>query len=283
MRAYILLLLLAWSARAACIPPPNTWDWEAHKWRTNIVNNSGTISGSSYMVGVTFMQQVKRWDVRRFLGRVNLYLGNQTNAMLCSIIFDWRSDIPVDTLEAFVAGDYTEATGLTGNTTTKYLNCAAGGLAMDSFTVGTNLHLAAYVRTGSDEASDVSGVLQGSSTYALAISNAGQTYLFMGTVVANVADASGVGFYCSTRTSSTNGVTYKNGVSLVSSTTADTGGIPTLSYTAHALNFQGTSVIANTSRALSYYAVGFGLQPDKLVPYNLAVQIVQRSVGRAVP
>jgi hypothetical protein len=228
------------------------------------------------------MEQITSWGLRPKIGRANLYLGDNTNACTTPIIWDWASATINDDLIGFVAADYTEATGLTGNTTTKYLRCSKGaGLNLASFTNGRNIHLAAYVRTGSNEGSDVSGTSDGVGTYALAISNAGNTYVFMGANVTSAADSSGKGFYLSTRTVTNNAVTYKNGTALVTDSVADTSTLGGVAYMMHAINVSG-SVVANTSRAISYYGTGFGITAALQTPYRVAVRNVQVAKGRNV-
>src|SRR5436190_4837220 len=277
----LLLLTLALNARATFFD--TAWNRDSYRWGTNITFSGGTISAGSYLTGVRFINQVQQWGLRERIGRANLYLGNQTNAMCTPIITDWNGGgVLNDDLIAFVAADYTEATGLTGNGSTKYLRCSkATGLNLSSFGGSANLHLAAYVRTGSNEASDVSGVSDAGGTYALGIANAGVTYVFMGAHTSNTVDSLGKGVYCSTRTVATAAATYKDGVQLVNDTVSDGGVLGNVAFVVHAINVNG-SVVAMTSRAISYYGVGLSLTAAQQVPYRIAVRNVQVALGRNV-
>jgi len=205
--------------------------------------------------------------------------------MLCPIIVDWFNTSVDDDLIAFASGDYSEATGLTGNTTTKYLRPSKGnGLGLASFTSIDNVHMAVYVRTGSDESSYACGYASaGNVTCGMPISFAGNTYIEISLANDPVADSSGVGFYLSTRLISggtTNRVTYKNGTSIVSSA-VNTGNLGSGAFVVHAFNSAGV-ITAWTSRAQSFYAVGYGIPVAKVAPYRLAVRTVQVTMARNV-
>ncbi len=282
MKSFLLLLLSAWTAFAACIPPPNTWDFEAARWQSQIATNGGTLSASSYRVGTLFMQESKWWGIRTQLGRVNLYLGDSTNAMLVPIIRDWFSTTDgVDDLIAFVAADYAEATGLTGNTSSKYLRPNAGSsINLSTFTDVNSIHEAVYVRTASSEAGYSMGCTSGTATCGMPLGYVGQSYIEFSTGNNPVADTNTLGFYVGTRTSTNSRALWKNGTSIVSSSTclgALGGGSPVV----HAFNSAG-SIVAFTSRSLSYYCYGKGISDAQQTPYRIMVRTVQLSKNRAV-
>lgn len=280
-----LLALLSVHAHGAMMGN-HGWDWEARKWQTNIATASGTLSATSYLNGTTYMQQAKRWDIRPLLGRVGIYLGGQTNAMQCPIIKDWFSTTDGnDDLIAFVAGDYTEATGLTGNATTKYLRCnGAAGLACVTFTTISNFHMSVYVRTASSESSYAMGATSADATVGFPISFADATYLEISSVgnQVNTADVAGTGHYVATRTASNARAVYKNGATLFTSALSDATTMANTAFIVHAFNSAGTPTSFN-SRTFSYYAVGLGVPDAKKVSYNILVQGVQKRANRAVP
>ena len=282
----LLLLALALSARASCIPPPNTYDWEAQRWAvTDIPANSGTISGASYRSGTIFMQQSKVWGLRPSLKRVMLYLGDNTNALCVPIIYDWNSGSATNArLRNFVAADYSESTGLTGDGSSKYVEVESGntfaynGSGMSK----TNSHQACYVRTGSNEGSDCSGVTDGvNGTWAVAVANGGNTYTFVGLTFNNTADSNGKGFYNLVRLSSTFAAMYKNGIGLITNTTSDTANVTGGGVVLHAFNSAGT-IGSFSSRALSYYSAGNAIQIADQPTFNILVQGVQKRAGRDV-
>jgi hypothetical protein len=284
MKMRILLTLALLCALPAQAMFFRQYDWEAQRWaQVQIPANSGTISGTAYVAGTRFMQNVKWWGVRPLLGRVNLYLGNETNAMLVPIIRTWfsTSDV-VDDLLFFTSADYSEATGLAGNTTSKYLRPNAGfGVGVENFTDINSIHFAVYNRTATNEESICMGMNTTGANQEVKISSFGGTSNVEFTVGTDgVADSNGTGFYCMTRVSSSFRAMYKNGVSIVSSTTCS-GSVGTGVPIVHAN--QSIGLPGNwTSRALSFYAMGFGVSASLVVPYNIAVTKVQLAVGRKV-
>lgn len=283
MKYLLAILLLSLNVHAQFMGNMG-WDYEARRWQTNVANVTATLSDSSYKVGTDFMQSVKRWGIRTQLGRVNLYLGADTNAMVCPIIADWSGTVTNDDLVAPTGFTYTEATGMKGNGTTAYLRCSkGGGLNIGTFTNNRDIHMAVYVRTNSAEATDCMGVSAAANgTQAMAVSNGGLTYVFMGNNVTSVVDANTNGFYISTRTLTNNAVTYRNGVALVTDSADDNGSIGGTACMVHAINVDG-SVVALTTRTLSYYGMGYKIVAARVNAYNIAVQNVQQALNRRTP
>ena len=280
MRFLLSLLLSAWALHGA-IPPPSTYDWEAQRWQSQIATNSGTLSASSYRVGTYFMQQVKWWGLRPLLGRVNLFLGNDTNAATITIIRDWwtTTDYP-DRLFNYTAADYSESTGLTGNGTSKYLSPAGNNtFSLAGQTTINDVHMACYVLTGSNEASYLMGYASaGHSTCGLPISYSGSSYIEFDLANNSASDSSGVGFYLSTRTSTNSRVLYKNGSALVTRTDCS-GDLGPGYFVVGAFDSAGT-VTAYTTRAYCYYALGKGIPASLVTPYRTAVRNVQLTIHR---
>jgi len=285
MKRLLLSLWLTCAATAACIPPPNTYDYEAQVW----TGGAGAYSASAYRAGTVFMQQAKWWGLRPLLGRVNLYLGNDTNGLCKPIIRDWYTiSSQLDGLRGFTAADFSESTGLTGDTTTKCLGVngvdgAAGNsawwLKLSDWTVATNVHMATYVRTGTNEATYLLGTQQNPPTYYLTASFANISYADTGLAFASAPDTNGVGLYMATRRSTTDFTYYKNGSILCTNATSDTTAISSIGMIVHAFNTAGVPG-GHTSRTLSYYAFGFSI-PDSLAqPYYKMVQNVQITMGR---
>ncbi len=283
-RLLLLSLLLMAQATSAAIPPVSTYNYEAEAWRVRVVANGGSLTGLAYRTGTRFMNQSRRWDFRRYLGRTGIYIGTGTNAMCVPIVGDWftSANIP-DSLVAFVSTDYSEATGLTGNTTSKHLVLnGANGIDLTAFTSVTNMHLATYVRTASSQSGYTMGLsFSGSSTTCgLPVSYANVSYLELATVAhqVSVADTTGTGFYVSTRRSANRGL-WKNGSTILTSTTADTGSLGGGQSLVHALNSAGTP--GNwTDRALSYYCYGYGMPDEKQTAYKQAVYNIQEAYNR---
>ena len=280
----IILLFICLPVRAAFINSCS--DWEAIRWQTRIATSGGTISGSSYIVGTRFLQYSKVWGIRQYLGRVGLYIGTGTNAMLCPIIVDWfTTTVAPDQLISFVSTDYSEATGLTGNTTTKSLaiNSLTPGFSMPGQTSITNLHLAVYNRTASSQSGYCIGVAYtvGPTIVGLPISYANVTYLEIGTVAnqVSVADTTGTGFYVATRRSDSRAI-YKNGSSILTSSAAAAGTLSGGQPFVHAEGAASGSPSLWTDRALSYYCYGFGVPDERESAYYVLVLNVQKAYNR---
>ncbi len=290
MKKYLLILLLALSVKASCIPPPNTYDWEAQRWQTQVIAAGSSLSSTAYRAGTVFMQQSKWWDIRSSLGRVNLYVGADLTAMAVPIIRDWWTTVDgVDTFPSFVAGDFSETSGLTGNGTTKYLVMAGGGggsVSLNGNTTATSIHLAVYVRTGTNESSYCIGTQDGSSPFApwhIAVSYANTSYGNMGNGAAsmNFPDTNGVGFYMVTRRSTTDSALYKNGIFMTNDTTLNTTILVGNPVTVHTLDQPAVGLPGfPTSRTLSYYAAGFKIADSLAKPYNDMVQNAQIPFNR---
>ncbi len=281
MKRFLLIFALAFSLRASCIPPPNTWDSDAQIWQSAVGTNGGTLSATAYLAGTYFSKQLRWWGLRPLtVRRAGVYLGTTTNAMLVPIFKDTDGDA-IDDLIAFAAGDYSESAGLTGNGTTKYLRCGRGtGVSLGSFANFTNIHMALYFRTNSAEATTSMGVTDGvNGIYGVAARNANFTYTFMGLNFNNVSDTNGLGFYCITRTTSTLANAYTNGVPILTNTVAEVGPISGGAVVVHAFNSAG-AINNFTTRTICYYAMGQGIPASQARPYYLAVHNLQAALGR---
>lgn len=227
------------------------------------------------------MLQCKNWGLRPKLGRVNLYLGTDTNAMLVPIVRDWwQTTDSVDDLIAFVDMDYVESSGLTGNTTSKYLRPnGSDGVAWGTHTAWNNLSMSVYIQSASNESAIEMGYSAGGSgAWYINMSYAGTSYLQMGTTFDSVADANGTGLYVNTRSASNKATLFKNGTAIITDTVAGSGtlsGLPVV----HAINTLG-AIGSWTSRTLSFYHMGLAWTDDEQTPWYWAVQNVQSAVGR---
>ncbi len=279
--AAILLVALP-VVKASCIPPPNTYSFEAEAWRVRVGTNGGTMSAITYRAGTVFGQELRWWGLRPLLvRRAGLYSGDNTNAMLTPFYTNTDGST-IDETVAFVAADYTEATGLTGNGTTKYLRVGQANTSLGSFCSHTNIHMALYIRTNNNTSTTSMGVaFAGTGNYGVAARNNNLTYTFTGNNVVNVADTNGAGFYCITRTATNVANAYKNGVSIVQDSGNDNGAIGSGFIVVHAYNNVGTPNNF-TTRTISYYGMGQGIPAALAMPYRIAVRNFQVALGRAV-
>jgi hypothetical protein len=181
----------------------------------------------------------------------------------------------------FIAGDFTEAAGLTGNGSTKYLD-----LGFDGGTLSANdCHLSAYVRADNVQAGNRLLIGYGSATHHYwmgALTPASACDARLGQLV----NASGggqlvKGFYCASRNSSTSLNLYRNGASIATSNSATTGVPPNLNILGGAWNNNGTPA-GHINTPLSFFSVGASMTSQQQAAYYTLVQTLQTNLGRAV-
>jgi hypothetical protein len=229
----------------------------------------------------TFCQSAKAsgyWDK---LNRINLFCGNQLTAALVPLKVGGGS--ATDTNVNFVSGDYTEATGITGNGTTKYLNT---GLVPSASLTLNDTHVAAYVRSSSGTGCAVGAYANaGANQYNLYTPLGGTgdhtsgQYDFAGGRVSGFS-AGPYGMLCGSRISSASHAIYRNGSSLASNATTG-GALPAIAVFAFANNISGAASDFN-NQALAGYSIGSGLSLSDVVAYTTHMETFQDALGRGV-
>lgn len=261
-------------------------DSDALAWAAAVVSNGGTVSAATLTAVSNFCKAAKGAGYWNKLNRINLICGNQLAAALVPLKVGGGS--ATDTNVNFVGGDYTEATGLTGNGTTKYLNT---GLNPSIALTANDTHLAVYSRSSAEIAS---GATMGCFTAAAAIfslyaplGSDGKLYSSQyngsapGRVVSAAAISTPFGFCVGSRSASNAHAAYRNAVSLASE--ASTGGA--LPNNANFLVFavhDGASPTAFSSMTISAYSIGSGLSAADVTAYNTHMQAFQTALGRNV-
>jgi hypothetical protein len=136
---------------------------EAAAWRTAVVANGGSVSGTTLSAVNKFCKAIDSAGIRDRFYRLNLFCGTGLNACLVPLfrgpsLGGTQYGNTTDTNNNFVSGDYVESGasgGLLGNGTTKYLetglNPYSAGLAE------TDFHTAGYFK----DAINASGVFIG--------------------------------------------------------------------------------------------------------------------------
>jgi len=247
-----------------------------------IPSHGATVSANTYVNSTVFMQQLKRWGLRTSMSRLCLYTGDDYLAMRTSIIHDVGGT--TNAPENFVAGDYTEATGLTGDTTTKQLRFETQP-NLSALSVGGTLHFAVYNRTDGTSPGYVIGTADAGSqlTFALLLKYSGDnnTYFQMGASASFVAtnEASVLGFYAGSYYNTNDAKLYKNGVLRAAYDPLATG-FPPEENPVHAGNSSGTFV--RTARTLSYFSLGGALSATQNSSLNTLVQWYQGLYNRRV-
>lgn len=290
-RAFLTTLALAAGAKAAEIRPAGgrinrarinyegTFDTDAQTYFTAVTANGGTQSAATKAAVNAFVVSAKAngyWDK---LTRINLFCGD--NLAACLVPLKVGGGSATDTNNNFVAGDYSEATGLTGNGTTKYLNTGLLGTALTA----NDTHVAVYNRTGGSVGGGVSLGAWSSSgqlLHLLAIYTDGSCYSSQydtGSGAVSVASTT-AGFYVGSRLSATDHKLFRNGSSIASNATGG-GTRPAVAFFVFARNDVGTPALF-MSHAFAGYSIGYGLTAGNVTAYNTDLEVFQDALGRGV-
>lgn len=190
-----------------------------------------------------------------------------------------------DTIFNFVAGDYSLATGLTGNGVNKYLNTVLLANALTA----NDTHLAVYNRT--------SGAAGGNLTMGTKNTASSLNFdLFApfsdGTIYSDQYNETGgqgrlsfaitgaAGFIIGTRTAANVHTIYRNGSSVAAN--ASTGGsLPALAIFVFARNDSGTPT-GHVAHNLAAYSIGSGVSAAAAARRNARMQTLQTAFSRNV-
>ena len=274
---------------------------EAAAWRSAVVANGGSVSGSTLKAVGDFCKAIDAAGIRdRFL-RLNLFCGN-SDASLNAVrtpLYRGQSRTgtqlgnATDTSANFVQGDYTEtgaSGGLTGNGSNKRL---ATGLAGSNLN-GHNIHLSAYEISPSPNAFDVSvGVRTNFSAPGMSILTSGvaTTYemALQNNAIQVAVGSAPTGHWIGVQTGNRVGVLYRNGVS--SSTTYVGGANTTSDFSSIAHDFGvfshndgGTPNVHRDFSAtrLGGYSIGLAFTGSQAAAFYTAMQAFQTALGRNV-
>ena len=257
-------------------------DPDAAAWAAAVTANSGTYSGTTLAAVDTFTKAAKASGYWTKLNRINLFAGDQLAA--CLVPLKVGGGNATDTNVNFVAGDYSEATGLTGNGSTKRLRT---GLIPSASLTLNDTHLAVYNRAANATGGQI-GIGADDGVNFL------QTYspLSTGTFYSDQYNSSGSGgrvsgavvapyrLLVASRTAAAAHAIYKDGASVASSATSG-GVLPAFELYVFAANSSGT---ANQFTAMPFgaYSIGAGLTAADVTAYNAHMQAFQQALGRQV-
>lgn len=247
-------------------------DADALAWRARVNAAGGSVSQATYRAVVKFSRSCKAAGIWGKLNRVNLFCGDQLAAALVPLKVGAGS--ATDTNTNFVAGDYSETTGLVGDGTSKWL---ATGVAEN--VLGLDVSLGAYIRTVPSQAlavpigSNATALTRTTTPYIGArLGNASIETVISGAVVP--------GFYVGSRLSSTDLAIYKNGAFGTSKsdfTANGTGsGIINVFCRGSGLNDRFES------GTLAGYSIGTGLTASEISAYNAIMETFQDALNRGV-
>lgn len=270
---------------------------EAAAWQASVVANGASVSGSTLRAVSQFCKDIDAAGIRDRFYRLNLFCGSNLNAALVPLYRGptFGGTAYGNTVDqslgspSFLEGDYSEATGIQGNGSSKYLNT---GFNVDQLPGAADCHLSAYIR-GTQSVSAAMGVIGAifngvTDRYRIGFntSTAGNfsTNSELGkatqinAVRANTAD----GLYTLSRTSTTSLTHYNNASSFGTNTasTAETTGA--FSLYVFCRNSAANTPIEFYNGVMAGYSIGAGLTSDDVSAYYTALQSFQTAIGRNV-
>jgi hypothetical protein len=272
---------------------------EAAAWRSAVIANGGSVSGSTLNAVSKFCRSIDAAGIRDRFARVNLFCGDSLNSALVPL---YRSTSyggsalgnATDTNNAFVGvgTDYAEtgaSGGLTGNGSSKYLDTGLASSALPSVATG---HMAAYVPqiTPTDTTMAFLGNASGSNQYNLSYRrNSGtglaQIRTVWGAIASNDAsEPSSVlrgGLRLSTRTSATALRTYLNSTEVSLHETSVTPASHVNNWFVLAFNSAGAPIQYSTA-LIRAYSIGESMDDGQVAAYYTAMQAFQTALGRNV-
>lgn len=260
--------------------PVRQFNPETTDYRARVIANGGTISDAGIDAIEKFVQDCKNaliWD--KFL-EVAPFAGTNLSAALVKLVHP--AGVPgVITNVNFVAGDYSESTGLLGDGTTKYLNTGFNAQTH----LPDNAHLSFYLREDVGVAGNrcLIGVLAGTDQYWLgSLAPATQVNTRFGqTIAATLSAPMSKAFYLGTRESGSALRLYKNGALAGSDGTAVVHARPNHSLYAFAWNSAGTAGGYAPARG-SFYSIGHALNATEAAALHDAVQTLQQNLNRNI-
>ncbi len=251
-------------------------------WIARVRSAGGAVTGLSVVANDQFMKIATAGGLRSTLYRINTYTGLDLTACLQPLVntYGGASDINNN----FVAGDYSEATGLTGDGTSKNINTT---LVMTSLPDVNSGSMCAYIRTNSQESKLTMGVGAGGSTsaygylYIRDVSNLikGVWFNEPGALTTGT-DSSGL--FQISRTASNLITLYRNGASIATDTGSAGSFTATFPLAVHAWYDVTLGPTTFTARTLAGYGVTSGHTSTQATAYYAAWQRLQTILSRQV-
>ena len=253
---------------------------EAAAWQSAVVDNGGSVSGSTLIAVSTFCAAIDAAGIRDRFYRLNLFCGTGLNACLVPLyrgisLGGSPAGNATDTnVGPFVSGDYTEtgaSGGLIGNGTNKRLETGLLDLASAS------LHMSAYV-TAADSVPSNFRYFLGSNTSVLAARRVtvNASWNHGGQALSSVDGGIFVGHAIGTNESTSFRAFYAAGVQDGTDTTISSTN-----------NTGDTYVFTNRIAAGVYvdarlggYSVGLSLTSSQAADFYSAMQAFQTALGR---
>ena len=277
---------------------------DAADWRSRVITNGGTVSGTTMKAVDTFVRSIASAGIRDRFYRLNLFCGTGLNAALVPLyraasLGGTQLGSVTDTNAGglFVSGDYNE-TGASGGLTgsgTRYLTTGLLTSAIPAIATG---HLSAYTMTGFSAASayglvaSFSRGFDGSNYYGIE-ANAGNTAgtmsgswgsTFAGRLTATSANGAGIGFVATSRIAGDDNRLYRNGSQIGTTQTVPTTPVANNGggFSVFASMAQSGSIAFSAAVRMGGYSIGTGLTAAEMTAYNAAMQAFQTALTRNV-
>jgi hypothetical protein len=260
---------------------PRGWRDETLQYADRIAANGGSISQGSLVAIDAFVRACQVAGIWSKFIEVGPFAGANLNAAMVKLVYQPAAG-SVLTNSSFVSGDYVE-TGANGGLLgdgTKHLNTN-----VQATTLPDNGHLSFYLREDITSGGNKSllGALDASNQYWMgALAPGSAVDLRYGALVtASAATTLLKGFYTGVREAANSLVYYRDGVSLISSSTVAGTTKPAFPVFAWAFNSSG-GVGARLNARGSFYSIGQSLNASEVVALHNAVRNLQSALNRAV-
>lgn len=279
--------------RGACYYPPpagfeylgeTPMDADAADWRIRAIAAGGSVKDSTQVAVNKFVIAAKGLQYWAKFNRVNLMCGDQLAAMLVPLKVG--NGAALDTNVGYIAADYTEATGLKGDGTAKYLNT---GLLPTALTIN-NTHLSYYDRSAdfvwpfwmgaSDSPGPANWLQLGTHTDSKARSDQYNNADGNGRLTSPVITTP-IGLMIGSRQTSSDHRIF-NKSSQVANNSAVGGALPGYPITVGVVN-QSNNFSGFSNHTIAGYTIGSSLTANDASGYNVDMHLFQTALGRAVP
>lgn len=257
----------------------SAYDSEAQAYFNAIVANSGTISTASKGYINTFVLAAKSHSYWTKMYIFAPFVGDQLLAALVGFKPSAATTVTM-TNGNFVSGDYSEATGLLGNGTTKYIDTGV----LDTTATANSTHLMAYNRSSSSNGgrhgvSAAGGIFEIYAPYSDSSFYSDQYDSANGRAKSNPM-ATPYGFLVGSRTASNSHHVYRNGSDITTAGSGTSGGtLAGLNVYIFAVN-TGSGAGAWADCRLAAFSFGSGLTSSDVSNFSTDLNALQTSLGR---
>lgn len=277
---------------------PTASNADAQSWINRVYANGGTVSTSTAAAVNNFCDAIDSAGIRDRFYRLNLFAGTGLASALVPLyrgqsLGGTQYGGATDTNSNFVAGDYSETSGLKGNGSNKHLLTGLlpgdmGGPLHQAFSIQSDATVNDFVM-GCDNAFDAGWTSCVTDLPSVAMAAGGAAGLRargslssnQGSVGATILTSSSVVRYVATspRTSGSGLSMYQNGT--LSETRSPTYAThPALQIAVFGGNRRGT-VVARSRARLSSYSIGLDITAGQAAAYNAALVDFLAALGRA--